>query len=345
MLISALAKPLAVTGAAVLWVGVPTMLPSSNGAWSFTPTNFSSSGASCSTCHTGSAPSAQSSRTSLTADAGITALSAGQSIQLTTALDATGANTTFGGFVCEASGGSFTAGANTQTTTNGLSTISVSHVDKNSRSWTYTFNAPTSPGLVELTSAGLAVNNDGQAFVAGDHVSFSGFDKTATSATPLRLYVLPTGVTNIGTSCTDGYGNTPVLGANNVPMPGDASFEIRLHGASPGQTAFLWGAVGAGGFSQSLTPLGLDGCTSYIQNVDANQVAVTSAGVAERADGSVAFMLPIANDPSLIGTQYHLQAGYVDPSAGTAFPAGSPVSTGARSLDLTLTHGLEITIQ
>ena len=182
MLISALAKPLAITGAAVLWVGVPTMLPSSNGVWSFTPTNFCSSGTSCSTCHTGSAPSAQSSRTSLTADAGITALSAGQSIQLTTALDATGANTTFGGFVCEASGGSFTAGANTQTTTNGLSTISVSHIDKNSRAWTYTFNAPTSPGLVELTSAGLAVNNDGQAFVAGDHVSFSGFDNSSSSS-------------------------------------------------------------------------------------------------------------------------------------------------------------------
>ncbi|MEC9048669.1 MAG: choice-of-anchor V domain-containing protein [Planctomycetota bacterium] len=347
MLASPLAKPLSLAGAAVLWIGIPTMTPWSSGTWTTSP--GSASGASCAGCHFQAGPSIDSSRTSLVADAGVHALSAGQSISVTTSLDASGANQTHGGFLCETDAGTFTAGANTQTgSTN--NTIAVSHVNSSARSWTYTFNAPATPGLVELTAAGMSPNGDGLAFsVAGDYMSFSGYDKTATSATPLRLYVLPNGVTNVGTACPDAYGNTSVLGANEEPNPGDAGFELRLHGAAPGEAAFLWGAIGANNaFSQSLDGLGVTGCTSYIQSVDATQVATTSAGSAQRADGSVAFALPIPNNPALIGTTYHFQAGYCDPSVNSGFsglPNGSPVLAAARSLDLSLTNALEVTVQ
>ena len=347
MLASPLVKPISLAGVALLWIGVPTMMPWSTGTWASSPN--AASGASCSGCHASAAPSINSSRTSLVADAGVHALSPGQAISVTTSLDASGANQTLGGFLSEADAGSFTAGANTQTGSTGGSSIAVSHIDSSSRSWTYTFNAPATAGLVELTAAGLSPNGDGQAFgVVGDHMSFSGYDKTATSATPLRLYVLPNGVTNIGTACPDAYGNVPVLGANEEPNPGDAGFELRLHGAAPGEAAFLWGAIGAGGFNQSLNSLGLTGCSSYIQNVDATQIATTSAGSAQRGDGSVAFALPIPNNPTLIGTTYHFQAGYCDPSVNSGFaglPNGSPVLAAARSLDLSLTNALEVTVQ
>jgi len=337
-----LTKPFALAAAATFWVGVPTIFFVSSGNWSAysnLPSNFSSSGASCSQCHAGSAPSAQSSRMSVTA--GSHALSAGQSTQVTAALDSSGTNTVFGGFLCEATAGAFNAGGNTQTA-NGVSTISISHVDRNSRDWTFDFVAPATPGLVELTAAGLASSGSSS---SGDYMSFSGFDKTATSATPARLYVLPSGVTNIGSSCSDGYGNVSVLGASDSPTVGNAGFELRLHGAAPGAMAFAWGAAGPGGFSASLDPIGLTGCNAYVNGVTGMQTAMTSTGLAMRADGSAAFALPIPSNPALLGSKYHVQTGYIDPSVGSAIPAGSTVPGLPRSLDVSLSNGLEITIQ
>jgi len=337
----ALTKPLAMAGTA-LWIGIPTIAFSSSGFWSSPPANFSSSGLSCSTCHSLSAPSVDSSRTTLRAPLGVHALNAGQAIQITTALDASGVNLTYGGFICEATDGAFTAGANS-TTMNGVSTIAISHSSDQFRSWTYGFTAPAAAGLVELTSAALSVDNNSS--TTNDYFSFSGFDKTATSATPLRLFVLPTGVTNIGTSCSDGYGNMSVLGANNSPTVGNAGFELQLHGAAPGSMAFAWGSIGAGGFSSSLNSFGLNGCTAYIQTVGASQTAITGGGLAVRAEGSATFALPIPNNPALIGSKYHVQSGYFDTSVSSAVPAGSTVAGLPRSLDLSFTNGLEITIQ
>jgi hypothetical protein len=270
------------------------------------------------------------------------ALDAGQTIQVTTALDASGANQTYGGFVCEATNGSFTAGANTSTS-NGLATIAISHSNDQFRSWTYDFTAPAGSGLIELTSAALSVDNNSS--TSNDHFSFSGFDKTASSATPLRIFVLPAGVTNIGTACSDGYGNMSVLGANNSPTVGNTGFELQLHGAAPGSMAFAWGSIGPGGFSTSLNSFGLNGCNAYIQTVGASQTAITSAGLAVRAEGSATFALPVPNNPALIGSQYHVQSGYFDSSVSSAVPAGSTVTGLPRSLDLSFSNGLEITIQ
>jgi len=324
-------------------VAVPTMVPYSTGVESGNlgvPADCSKVLPACSACHIGAAPSLtapdpDTPQTSVTTAGDVRALALGASLSVTTSI-AGGTPGTEGGFVCEATAGSFTAGASTQILTN---TASVTHANDLNRSWTYTFDAPASPGLVELTSAANAVNGD--AMTTGDHFSFAGYDRNAQSATPVGSAYSRSGVANLGAACPDGYGNFAVLGANNTPTVGDAGFELRLHGARPNTTAYLWGGFNTNpAHAQSLDSIGLMGCTSYIQTIDASQVQVTTAGATERAEGDAVFPLPLVGAGALIGASFEVQAGYFDPSVITPSVGGA-----MRSLPLTLTNGLRVTLQ
>lgn len=324
----------AFVGVSVL-ITVTTLMSSSGGVQSggAYPFNCSSQLPSCDACHSGSAPSASGPTTTLVVANGRRALAQGEVIGVTTTVSG-GVTGSTGGFVCEATAGAFTGNG---TTSHVISNpLGVTHLNNSTRTWTYTFTAPNTVGPVELTSVGLATDGSG---TGGDRFSFNGFDKTATSATPVQLFVLPAGVTNVGSGCADGYGNISVLGANGTPTVGNAGFAFQLLGASPGQFAVVWGGLNPAGFVPfSLSSMGFTGCTSYLANIIPSWTATTSGSAssvtaAQRAEGAAAFPLPIPNTAALHGQSFDVQAGYLDPSVASLRP-----------MPLSLTNGLHLAI-
>ncbi|MBM4060093.1 MAG: hypothetical protein FJ265_03205 [Planctomycetes bacterium] len=256
-------------------------------------------------------------------------LNAGQQTSVTTAVTG-GLATTTGGFIGEATAGSFVAGTGNHVN---ISTRSITHDDRTRRSWTYTFVAPATPGVVELTSCGMASNGSGS---SGDKFSFNGFDPNATVGTPVRVYVLPTGVTNFGAGCADGYGNIPVLGAPSAPTVGNGSFGFQLAGAAPGSLAFLLYGFNPPGFpGLNLGALfGITGCTGYVANPLSTATAFTSAGNAMRAEGSCSFPFPLPNSPAYLGFAIDVQGACMDNSVAAT-----------RAVPVTFSNGLRMVVQ
>ncbi|MCA8973722.1 MAG: hypothetical protein KDC98_03325 [Planctomycetes bacterium] len=296
------------------------------------PANASSQMPSCQQCHSGSGPSVGRTNgptTHLTAS--LLVLQPGQTTSVTTAVTG-GVSGTDGGFICEASAGTFTAGSTSRIITN---PASITHANDRNRTWTYTYTAPNSTGLVTLTSAGLSANGSGS---SGDEFSFSGYDPNATTATPMRMFVLPTGVVNHGMSCPDGFGNYSVLGANSSPTLGNAGFAVELHGATPGTFAFLIGGFNPPGFTSiDLGAMfGLVGCHGYVASSFLSLSGLTSAGSAQRGEGSLSFAIPVANSPILSGVLLDMQAAYIDPTADSML---------GRTMPFSFSNGLGITFQ
>ena len=293
------------------------------------PANSSRALQSCASCHSGSAPSA--SRTNgptTTLTTAKQALAPSEAISVTT--DVTGGLTgTRGGFICEATAGAFTAGTNSRIISN---TASITQSSNAVRTWTYTYTAPTAAGLVELTSAGMTSSGSSS---SGDRFSFNGFDSNATTATPVRLYVLPSGVTNHGNSCADGYGNYPVLGAANSPAVPNTSFGFQLAGAAPSSFAFMFVGFNPPGFTSLPLGalLGLTGCNGYVASPTATLTALTTPGVAARAEGTATIGFPLPNNATLHGLNFDVQCAFFDTSVAAS-----------RSIPLTFTNGLHVAI-
>lgn len=285
---------------------------------------------SCQVCHSNSAPfTGRSGPPIATMSVGTRALNFGQVISVTTAVSG-GVGGSNGGFVTEATSGTFTAGGNSHTLT---SNSSITHVNKNSRSWTFSYTAPNAAGPVSLTSCNMTSNGSG---TSNDEFSFVGFDPNATVATPVRLYVLPQGVTNMGTACADGFGNLSVLGANSSPTVGNAGFAVELIGTTPSTVAILFAGFNPAGF-QSVPLgllLGLTGCDGHLANIANSFSTFTTGGSAERAEGTASFPIPIPNMPSLVGASFDLQGAYVDGSVAAL-----------RNLPLSLSNGVNVTVQ
>lgn len=294
------------------------------------PANASRALPSCSACHSGAAPTASRANPPVTTlTVGARVLTAGQQIPVTTAVSAGVAGTT-GGFLCEATAGVFTAGTGSQANGAGAS---ITHSNKNQRSWSYTFTAPNSPGPIELTSVAMTANNSG---TGGDQFSFNGHDPNATVGTPVRLYVLPTGVSNRGVGCADGYGNVPVLGAPSIPARGNAAFAFQVVGASTNTVALLLLGINPAGFTgiDLGALLGITGCTSYVQNPLAIPSTATSAGSAMRADGACSFPFPIPTGTVYLGFAMDAQAAVLDASVAAT-----------RAIPLTFTNGVHVVVQ
>lgn len=327
----------------VLWLGgfaclvsVSTLTSSSTGVQSGLgsfPANCSSALPSCSLCHAGSSPTASGPQVTITTASNRRALSQGTTLSVTTSIVGGVAGTT-GGFVCEATAGTFTGNG---TTCGSLGNpASITHLNNSARSWTYTFTAPNTPGLVNLTSVGNSTNGSS---TAGDQFAFSGFDRAATTATPTRLFVLPSSVTNFGSGCPDGFGNYPVLGANGTPSVGNGAFAFQMFGLQPGVIGLFWVGVNNPGFTGlNMNSLGVTGCTSLAQNLVASLSLVTtgtasSVSQQRRAEGTATVAMPIPNNPSLQGLVFNVQGGQLDPTV-----------TALRTLPLTLTNGLRVAI-
>lgn len=294
------------------------------------PANGSRALNSCAACHSSSAPTAtRTNGPTTTITVGSRTLAAGAQTSVTTTVTG-GVATTTGGFLCEATAGSFTAGTGSHVNT---SVRSITHSDRTRRTWTYTFTAPATPGVVEITSVGMSSNGSGS---SGDRISFTGYDNNATVGTPLRVYVLPTGLTNFGTGCADGYGNVPVLGATTIPAPGNAAFAFQMAGASPNTMAFLLMGFNPGGFGGMDLGLlfGITGCNGYVANPLATQTAFTSAGNALRGEGSCLFPFGIPNSPSFSGFQIDVQAACLDNSVATS-----------RAVPVTFSNGVHMVVQ
>ena len=257
-------------------------------------------------------------------------LTPSQSISVTTS--ATGGQTisTWGGFVCEATAGTFAAGVNSilAPTTQPIVTH-VSAFNSNNRVWTYGYTAPAAPGLVQLYTAVNTVNGDGVA-TGEDFWGFHGYNSASNDCTPVRLYVNAAGVKPIGSSCVGGWGQFPVLGSKTAPAVPNAAFAVELHGAAASSQASLLIGANAAWAPFDLSVFGITGCTLYVDTLLAIG-ATTSAGDLFRGDGAATYPLPIPNDASLHGGVLQVQAAIFDAHA-------------SRPLKLTMTNGLSITI-
>ena len=294
------------------------------------PANASRAVPACGACHSSSAPTAT--RTSppvASLIVGARILAAGQQTSVTTSVTNGVAGTT-GGFLCETTRGVFVAGSGTHINGTGGS---ITHSNKNQRTWSYTFTAPATPGPVELTSAAMTANNSGS---GGDKFSFNGFDPNSTVGTPVRIYVLPTGMTNLGNGCLDGYGNVPVLGATSAPTVGNAAFAFDVLGGATSSVALLLLGINPPGFTGiDLGPvLGITGCTGFVLSPVAIPAAPTSAGSAMRADGAAQFPFPIPNSTIYTGFAMDAQAAYFDASVAAT-----------RAIALTFTNGVHVVVQ
>lgn len=327
----------------VLWLGafaalisVSTLTSSSSGVQSSLgsfPANCASALPSCSLCHTGSSPTTSGPQVRITTASNRRALSPGNTLSVSTTITGGVVGTT-GGFVCETTAGTFTGdGTTTQVISN---PAGITHVNNSLRSWTYTYTAPSTVGLVQLTSVGNSTNGSA---TSGDQFAFSGFDRAASSATPVRLFVLPNSVTNFGNACADGFGNFPVLGANGTPSVGNTSFAFQMYGLQPGVIGLFWVGINNPGFTGlNMNALGVTGCTSLAQNLIASLSLVTtgtasSVSQQQRSEGTATVPLSIPNNAALRGLVFDVQGGQLDPTV-----------TAIRTLPLTLTNGLHVVI-
>jgi len=294
------------------------------------PANASRAMNSCAACHSSSGPTATRTNPPVTTlTVGSLVLAAGQQTPVTTAVTAGVAGTT-GGFLCEATRGTFTATSGNHINGTGGS---ITHSDRTHRSWSYTYTAPATPGPVELTSAALTANNNGSD--SGDQFSFTGFDANATVGTPVRLYVLPAGLTNLGNPCSDGYANRPVLGALTSPTIGNSGFQFHMVGTAPSSYAMLLLGINPPAFpGVPLDIIGINGCTGYVASPVSMPSAITSAGNTMRAEGSCTFAFPIPSSTVYVGFTFDAQGAVLD---------GSVAAT--RPLPFTMSNGVHVVVQ
>lgn len=232
-----------------------------------------------------------------------------------------------GGFAMDASAGTFSAGANTQLVPPGGA---ITHSNSTSRSWSFGYSAPNSPGLVEVNAVCNTVNGDSS---AGDEDmwAFHGADDQATQVTPVRLYVNAPGVVALGTACAGAYGNVPVFGSSTVPSVGNANFALELFGASPATTAGMLLGVTSYPSGLDLSVIGVTGCSLFVDPL-VTLFGATGPGDAQRGEGAATFPLPIPAQTELVGSVLHVQSFVLDLQSGRATP-------------LTFSNGLSITLQ
>jgi hypothetical protein len=253
-------------------------------------------------------------------------LSAGQATTVSVAVRG-GASGSQGGFSCDATAGTFSAGTNSRLQASGAA---ISNSNASARSWSFGYSAPSTPGLVEMFAVGLAANGDGNEDDL-DMWSFSGFDQTASTSTPTRLFVNATGVTPIGSSCVGGYRNTPVFGSRQVPTVGNSAFTLELHGAAPSSPAGMILGINLQQPPIDLGFIGVTGCQLYVDPTIIFNVS-TSSGNAQRGEGAVTIPLPIPALTSLRNRSLLFQAFFVDTASGRATP-------------MTFTNGLTVVVQ
>jgi len=237
-----------------------------------------------------------------------------------------------GGFVADVSAGTFAAGTTSQVTSSGTW---ITHKDSFTaqRNWTFGYNAPTTPGKVDLWSVVNTVNGDGQN--SGDQWAWHGNNPFSTFSTPVRLYVNAKAVQAVGSGCRDGHGNVGVFGAPVTPTVGQ-TFRFEGFGLPPAQRCML-----VLGFQQKFAPIsaanfGAPGC---FVNTDLSplQLFFTTSGTntpkdRQLANGTFTLAAPIPNQSALKGFFFRAQLLVADQDSSNPFP-------------VVFTNGLAMTVQ
>ncbi len=266
-------------------------------------------------------------RISVLVQPSVRSLASGQSISIAIAASGGQTASTLGGFACDTTAGTFSAGVNTVLVPPNRA---ITHSNSSSRSWSFGYTAPTTPGVVSLYAVSNTVNGD---MLNGpeDMWAFHGADDQDTNSTPAYLFVNANGVQNVGRSCAGAFGNVPVLGSAQVPSVGNASFALEMHGAPPLSPVGLMLGGALFPVPIDLTSIGVNGCELYF-NPFVSIAGATGPGNPRYGEGVALIPLPIPNNQSLRGGVLYLHAYVLDLGSGRAIP-------------ITLTNALAVTLQ
>lgn len=301
--------------------------PGKTGTMGVVPQDIVRTGMTCGGCHT---PDTSVSAPNVSVSPQHYALAPGQTISMVTS--ETGgvppSNPMFpwGGFCCEATRGTFVPGMTTQTDpTAAFVTHKFAFLG---RSWSYSYVAPQTPGLVEFYCAANTVNENGMP--DGDRWGFHGALPESISV-PVRAFVNAPGVTLRGDGCPGSWGNVPVLGASQSPTVGNGSFGFDLVGAPPATAYTLLLGMNPT-FQLDLSGAGVTGCTLYVQSLVSFGGSTSGGGMPQEGNGKAHFAMPIPNNPFLKGFTFQVQVVVLDPQNGRPIP-------------VTLTNALSFTVQ
>ena len=227
------------------------------------------------------------------------------------------------GFCLETDRGTFVAGTTTRVAGDGRS---VTHASNTASAWTFSLDAGSAPGPIQLTAAGQSVNGDGQ--TTGDSWGFYGPD-SATPGTPFRLWVNAANVTAFGSGCAGAGGLVPILGAATPAAIGQG-YAVTLINASPG--TLVLHALGYSATNWNGVPLPFDlsgagapGCALLVNLIILQGGATTGIGP---GGGTATVTWPVPADPLLRGAQFLSQALVID---GAANPLGITTSNALRA--------------
>lgn len=274
------------------------------------PSDAAQRAPSCTSCHSGTIGGNGVATRLTVADH---SLAFGESIQASVAVSGPSGST--GGFIVENSGGTFTAGSTSRTNTSGRLGQFVTHSFGGNRNWAFSYAAPSAPGLVRLYAVAMASNGSG---TGGDVIAFNGSNGAATESTPVYLGINAPGNVRYGQGCVGGYGNWPVLYADQIPQVGNSAYGFRLAGAAPSTSAlFMIGMPRATPLDLAL--IGANGCSLWVDPLVSLNL-MTSAGAAQRGEGTASMPLPVPMNPALIGGMLAVQCAIVDTASGRTMP-------------------------
>lgn len=143
-----------------------------------------------------------------------TSVAPGAPVAMQVAVSGANNQSSRGGFAMEASRGSFTAGATTRSDTTTSGRPAITHTNSLSRSWSFSWQAPTTPGIAFLFAVGNAADGNGR--TSGDAWGWHGADANL-PGTPHRIFVNGANVTSAGTGCDGKDGFKPLLGMTAAP--------------------------------------------------------------------------------------------------------------------------------
>ncbi len=275
------------------------------------PSDAAQRAPSCTSCHSGTIGGNGVATRLTVADHSLTF---GESVQATTQVSG-GPTGISGGFIVENSAGAFIAGTGSRINTTGRAGQFVTHSFGGNRSWSFSYAAPSAPGLVRLYAVGMASNGSG---TGGDSIAFHGFNTASTESTPVYVGVNAPGNVRYGQGCVGSYGNWPVLYADQTPQVGNSAYGFRLAGAATSTSAlFMIGMPRATPLDLAL--IGANGCSLWVDPLVSVSL-VTSAGSAQRGEGTASMPLPVPMNPALIGGMLGVQCAIVDMANGRTMP-------------------------
>jgi hypothetical protein len=204
-------------GLLIIWLAVFASPPASVGAFSSGISGHSQTGCSC---HGSTADTNVS--VAITGPASVVPNSV-NSYTVTVSGNPTGSTGLGGGLDVSVNGGALAAGANTQVLGG-----DITHLNGNSRSWTFSWTAPATAGSVSMFAAGNSVNLNGN--TSGDGWNLTNLAITVGAA------AAPTNTPVSAATSTPTPTNTPVSAATSTPTPTNTPVSAATSTPTPTNT-------------------------------------------------------------------------------------------------------------